>query len=145
MAATPQRLMWDRNLQTHRVEDEQKPGGQQLYHVGCGHRLVTREQVERGMMAIACRCGANGPIVVTDLEDPNPSCDVLPASLVNAALRKRTPPHLEYYLGLSDFTCPAKQAWERRLREQGSISFRECTESGCRETWERSKARRERK
>lgn len=132
MSTLPQRWIWDPDLRTHRVEDEQKPDGQQLYHVGCGRCLFTREDVRRGTMALACTCGANSPIVVPDLDDPNPPSDVLPASLVWTLQRCRIPPHLEYYLGFSDFTCPAKEAWERFLREYGSISFAECPEERCR-------------
>lgn len=134
-----QRWKWDPALRRHSC------ASQQFYHVGCGRPLFSRGDLSRGMMAIACYCGANGPIVVRDLDDPNPPGDVLPASLILAVQRHRTPPHLEYFLGFSDFTCPAKEAWERCLRQHGAISYTECSKPGCRENFERGKARHERR
>ncbi len=101
-----------------------------LYHVGCGAALFTKEALASGVMAMSCRCGAIAPLVVEDLDDGG-SLAAVPYSL--AALRGgMEPPHLEYYLGFSDFACPAKDAWERALRVAGMVSFGECEQAKCR-------------
>ena len=111
-----------------------------LFHVGCGNFLFTEEQLRqaKGGMALACSCGAMSPLVVKYLEDASGALAALPASL---ALRKdgEQPPHLEFYLGFSDFNCPAKTAVEQYLRELGSIAFAECEEERCREEPDRWK------
>lgn len=111
-----------------------------LYHVGCGHYLFNLSQASG--MALACSCGANSPIVVSDLESGIAESVVLPGSLLSINKGQKDKPHLEYYLGFSDFTCPAKQAWEKRLREEfGLISFSECSRAECQRESERSKSR----
>jgi hypothetical protein len=122
-----------------------------LYHVGCGKALFTLEQTRRGTMAIACgACGAGSPIVVADLNNPDvledPVC--LPSSLARAMLRRRFEPpgpHVELYLGFSNFQCPAKAGWDEVLRRSlGLTSMSECDEAGCLETIAR-RAERQRK
>lgn len=104
-----------------------------LYHVGCGTPLFTREHANN--MALACRCGANSPIVTDDLNDTEQETpDTLPASLfqiLNGRPRARDLPHVEYYLGFSQFECPAKTTWVARLRDLGMVSFDECDQERC--------------
>ncbi len=111
-----------------------------LYHVGCGTALFDSEQADG--MALACRCGADAPIVVADLEDESGRISVMPASLYAAASNKeRQVPHIEYYLGFSEFDCPAKRAIEAGLREMGAVSFSECPEPRCQDEPERQRQR----
>lgn len=112
-----------------------------LYHVGCGRHLFDLGQADG--MALACRCGANSPIVVPDLESVEPDTPALPGSLLRVRIRPnaRDLPHIEYYLGFSEFKCPAKSAWEVYLRLLGLKSFAECTEKKCRDYYEEEKAR----
>ena len=91
-----------------------------LYHVGCGQPMFTEEDLARasrtGGIGFACRCGANAPLVVRDLNDREPDVVALPASLAVSAVEGHPPlPHLEYYLGFSDFDCPAKRAVDQHL------------------------------
>jgi len=107
-----------------------------LYHVGCGRPLFKLSQAAG--MALACACGALSPIVVADLEDDGTEALALPSSLLGIRKEMKDKPHLEYYLGFSDFDCPAKRAWQARLREDwGLVSFSECPQKRCREEPER--------
>src|SRR3990172_8495176 len=100
-----------------------------LYHVGCGQPMFTEEDLARasrtGGIGLACRCGANAPLVVRDLNDREPDVVALPASLAGSG---GLPTHLHYSPGFSDFDCPAKRAVEQHLRGLGCISFSECEE-----------------
>ena len=132
------------------IQEIRNPDLEQLYHVGCGRSLFTRAQLDdaRGGMAIACRCGANGPIVVSNLNDPDPPRFPAPGSLFVALTRGRLAPtadlpHIEYYLGFSDFTCPAKEGIKRMLRALGCVSFEECDREKCRQVPARERERQE--
>lgn len=119
--------------------------GTMLYHVGCGGSMITREQLAQsgpGGWACACRCGANAPILVADLNDATGAVEAMPASLgIGIAEGRHQLPHLEYYLGFFDFTCPAKEAWETALRVAGCVAFAECEEERCRREPERQRER----
>lgn len=114
-----------------------------LYHVGCGAPLFRLNQTSDGGMALACGvCGASAPIVTPDLNSEETDAPALPASLLWITKDTKDKPHLEYYLGFTDFDCPAKRAWERRLREEwGLISFSECPDERCQKEPERARRR----
>ena len=112
-----------------------------LYHVGCGKPLFTAEQLQQGTLALACRCGAASPIVAPVLSDPAPAPFSLPASLVRLLQGRGEPPHLEAYLGFTNFGCPAKTYWSDRLKAQGSVSMANCTEERCRIGYARARLR----
>lgn len=117
-----------------------------LYHIGCGRPLFSREAAQRDTMAMACGyCGAPAPIVAADLNAQGVLGITLPASLVIATRAggfAKEAPHIEYYLGFSDFTCPAKESWERELRTRfGMVSFSECDKPGCIRTPARERER----
>lgn len=101
-----------------------------LYCVGCGRAVATSKPGQ--VLAIACVCGANAPILHTKDHQCAP-----PLSLVQAT--GIVMPHLEYYLGFSEHQSPLKIEVTRMLRALGSISYTECTNSRCRESFERSK------
>jgi len=107
-------------------------GGEMLYCVGCGRAVCTSKPGQ--VLAIACVCGANAPILHTKDNHWAP-----PASLVMATGAML--PHLEYYLGFSEHQSPLKTEVTRMLRAMGAISYTECTETHCREAFERSKQR----
>lgn len=101
-----------------------------LYCVGCGRAVAT---VRPGQaLAISCACGAIAPILHTEDGQWAP-----PYSLVKAT--GIMSPHLEYYLGFSDHQSNTKTEVTRMLRALGSISYTECTDTQCRESFERSK------
>lgn len=105
----------------------------QLYHVGCGQPLFTTEQLKQGTLALACRCGASSPIAVPDLRQPAPpDTPSIPASLIRLLAGVGDPPHLEAYLGFTNFECPAQTFWSDRLRALGCVSMANCTEERCR-------------
>jgi len=101
-----------------------------LYCVGCGCAVASSKPGQ--VLAIACICGANAPILHTKDGQWAP-----PFSLVRATGIMM--PHLEYYLGFSDHQSPTKTEVTRMLRALGSISYTECTDTRCRESFERSK------
>lgn len=111
-----------------------------LYHVGCGRALFDSEHA-RGM-ALSCACGAYSPIVAPDLNNPAPGADILPSSLVSLMMRAgerelMASVHVETYLGYSDFRCPAKAAWEIKLKALGMTAAGACSEQRCRDRAER--------
>ena len=57
---------------------------------------------------------------------------VLPASLVMALLLGKDIPHLDYLIGESDYTSPAKEAITRVLKASGSIWMKDCEK--CRQS-----------
>lgn len=103
-----------------------------FYCVGCGGAVATAKPGQ--VLAIACICGANAPILHTKDGHWAP-----PTSLVLATGARL--PHLEYYLGFSDHESTTKTEVTRMLRAMGAISYTECTETHCREAFERSKKR----
>ncbi len=117
--------------------------GTKLYCVGCGRHLFN--YTPGNLVALACQCGAYAPIAVPDLESPEGMTPTIPASLVRLGRdlllgrQVRPPAHLEYYLGFSPFTCPAKVQWERVLRQAGAISMGDCPEERCQREWLRWK------
>lgn len=101
-----------------------------LYCVGCGRTVCASKPGQ--VLAISCVCGANAPILHTKDGHWAP-----PASFVLATGAML--PHLEYYLGFSDYQSPLKTKATRMLRAMGAISYTECTDAHCREAFERSK------
>ncbi|KKL20360.1 hypothetical protein LCGC14_2456260, partial [marine sediment metagenome] len=107
-----------------------------LYCLGCGQPVA---QIHPGQtLAIACRCGANAPIL-----HAKDGSWATPFSLIQATGVK-PPPHLEYYLGFSEHQSTLKTEVIRMLRALGSISYTECSDESCRQAFERSKAQWER-
>ena len=92
--------------------------------VGCGQK-VCEKPVPGTTLAIACRCGANAPILVKEGTD---NLYGLPGSLIMGITLKHPVPHLEYYLGHSAHTSELKNQVEKLLRVAGCISEAECKE-----------------
>lgn len=109
------------------------PPGTILYHIGCGKALYRFRPDQT--IALACWCGAYAPILTIDLQDHLGITTGLPVSLVNLpqdpAERNKVAPHLEYYLGFSDYTCPAKETWKAVLLQLGCSTMQECSEAEC--------------
>jgi len=122
---------------------------QQLYHVGCGQPLFTTEQLSQGTLSISCRCGANSPIVVPDLKESPPARVSIPGSLyrllssvvANQGAPPADMPHLEYYLGFTNFECAAKTYWRDFLTSVGSVSMALCHEERCRTSYAHQRLR----
>ncbi len=103
-----------------------------MHCIGCDRAVINMEQ--GGTVAIACTCGAGAPI----LYDPDGEGGLAPpASLVRLLMLTSeslaAPPHLEYYLGYSDYTSPLKEAAIKALRAHGSTSQSECLNPQCQE------------
>ncbi len=110
----------------------------QLFCVGCGSHVTTVEAGKCSVLAIACWCGANAPIL------HGGDTFMPPASLVRASQDWSTPtvPHLEYWLGYSDHESRERTAVTLELREIGSISQAECTaDEKCKGAYDRGVAR----
>lgn len=115
----------------------------QLYHVGCGKPLFTAEQLQQGTLALACSCGADSPIVAPDLKESPPARVSIPGSLyrllgsvvANQGAPPAAIPHLEYYLGFTNFECAAKTYWRDFLTSVGSVSMALCDEERCRTSY----------
>jgi len=105
-----------------------------LYCVGCGRVVASVKPGQ--VLAIACVCGANAPIMHTKDGRWAP-----PFSLVRAT--GAMIPHLEYYVGFSNHESLLKTEVIRMLRAFGSISYEECPDSQCRESFERARQRYE--
>lgn len=120
------------SLQRRRLMGESSTeSGSPLYHVGCGRFVISFDP--EATIAIACICGAGSPILVPDLEDLDGGTSVIPGSLIRGVLiGEEEPPHLEYYLGYSDFNCPAKEAWRKVLVSLKGISAFDCYQDRCR-------------
>ena len=89
------------------------------YHcVGCGAPSGWDGQ---GMWAATCACGAI--MLSPDTED---SQHTFPASLILNTIKKEDVPHIDYYLGLSDYESAEKLAMIKVLRDMGSIYSWEC-------------------
>lgn len=101
-----------------------------MYCVGCG--LPVGEAEPGKMLAVSCPCGAMAPI----LHSPDGRW-APPASFIRAT--GVMTPHIEYYLGFSEHKSALKTELTRMLRALGSISYTECTDAHCRESWDRSK------
>jgi len=122
---------------------------QQLYHVGCGRALFTTEQLNQGTLAIACPCGASSPIVVPDIKEAKAAPRSIPGSLyrllvavgVNQGAAPDEIPHLEYYLGFTNFECAAKTYWRDYLTALGSVSMAVCPEERCRTSYAHQRLR----
>ena len=55
--------------------------GTPLYHVGCGRHLY--DWAAGQQMALSCPCGADAPIMVADLNDPEGRSTTLPSSIIH--------------------------------------------------------------
>jgi hypothetical protein len=126
-----------------------------LYCVGCGRALVKSEGNK--VLAISCSCGALAPILhageatPVDLVGKSPAEKVLfywllkgwclPVSLVAASRGNGPMPHLEYYLGFSEHQTSIKAEMVNLLRELGAVSFTECSDANCRESFKRARQR----
>ena len=92
------------------------------YHcVGCGSPIPWDGT---GVFSYTCRCG--GTIFADENHAP-----ALPASLVIAIYEKRELPHIDYYLGISNYVSAEKQWMYEELKKHGAIWSWECEK--CRE------------
>lgn len=105
-----------------------------LYCVGCGRFVAWSEPGK--ILAIACSCGAMAPILVPEGADVLDLGWFTPFSLLKASHFGGPIPHLEYYLGFSDHESALKTEVTRMLRALGSISYAECPDEKCRESFE---------
>lgn len=133
--------------------------GDTLYSVCCGSRLggTYREGVA---LAIACLCGAAAPILTNNLDNDRPDDGwLMPHSLLSIHAMKKLidqavksvgdmpfevkpdVPHLEYYLGYSDFDCTSRRYIKAMLQDLGSGSQDTCDNPGCRQARRKHKER----
>lgn len=87
--------------------------------VGCGNKF----QTEAGMLCYTCPCGATILMLNNNLAPP--------ASLITGIVEGKELPHLDYYLGLSKHSTPAKEQLIKELRQLGCVWSWECPT--CRE------------
>lgn len=81
------------------------------YHcVGCGNPIPWDG---KGLFAYTCRCGA------TLFADENQT-PALPASLIKGVVEGLELPHLDYYLGISNYVSAEKQQAYEELQKLGS-------------------------
>lgn len=97
-----------------------------LYCVGCGRAIAKTGKI----LAISCVCGALAPILHTENGQWVPPASFMLATGVML-------PHLEYYLGFSTHQSSFKTDVTRMLRAMGSISYTECKDVKCRESYTR--------
>lgn len=116
-----------------------------LFHVGCGAAFIEESDIRGNSFAKSCSCGAYSPILVKNLNRASfDDSDPLPASLITILARQQhVLPHIEIYIGTSDFECAAKTAWVERLKSYGLSSMNDCQEARCVEYREREVKRRE--
>lgn len=87
------------------------------YHcVGCGVELAWDG---KGLFSYTCPCGA------TLFADENHRF-AFPASLIIGLYEGRELPHIDYYLGWSNYTSEEKEAAYKFLREKGACWSWEC-------------------
>lgn len=96
---------------------------QGFHCVGCGRSIPWDGT---GIFAYTCACGAN--LFATDKGYIS-----FPASLAMAKEGKIEIPHLDYYLGISNYVSAEKQKAYDDLRKLGSVWSWECDE--CRERY----------
>jgi len=117
--------------------------------VGCGRAVCDVESEERAGLAVACLCGADGPILRGD--DGSFSA---PATLVSILQMSTGPfvrpfrswprasiPHLEYFIGYSDHESALKTDLIQALRQLGFISQADCPGKRCRKAYEKGRER----
>jgi hypothetical protein len=86
--------------------------------LGCGRAV---DWDGRGNFAYTCLCGA------TMLIDDNKKV-IPPVSFVEVMVNLRTPPHIDYYLGVSNVWSPEKEEVYNLLRSKGATWSWECEE-----------------
>lgn len=121
--------------------------GTRLHCLGCGNFVV---ESEPGMtLAIACRCGADSPILVTETG----SLFSTPGSLLHfvaieggkAVARPEPRPlpvamgHVERYLGYSAHASEGKTALHRMLIKVGLTPMEQCDEQRCKGDYARKR------
>jgi hypothetical protein len=89
-----------------------------FYCVGCGKPIPWDG---KGLFAYTCPCGA------TLFADENGKF-AWPASLIKAIFEHGEPPHIDYYLGRSNYDSPEKQKAIEFLRRLGARWSWECNE-----------------
>lgn len=88
------------------------------YHCcGCGRPIPWDGT---GLFSYTCRCGA------TIFADQNHK-PAFPASLIIAIHEKREIPHIDYYLGFSNYVSVEKQALYEEFRKLGCLWSWECS------------------
>lgn len=87
-----------------------------IHCVGCGQMIPWDGT---GLFAYTCRCGA------TLFADSNGNL-IPPASLVLAIVGKRELPHIDYYIGYSNYVSIEKQKVYDELRQLGAKWSWEC-------------------
>lgn len=107
--------------------------GTRLHCLGCGNFVI---EAEPGMtLAIACRCGAESPILVTETE----SLVSIPGSLTKIAEIQGQKAHIERYLGYSDHTSDAKNTLRQVLLAVGLTPMEECGSGRCKDDYARKR------
>lgn len=95
-----------------------------VFHcVGCGGSIPWDGT---GLFSYTCSCGA------TLFADQSHRLS-FPASLIMAIHEKRKIPHIDYYLGFSNYISEEKQACYEELRKLGAIWSWECSQ--CKERY----------
>ena len=95
---------------------EQALAPHRFHCVGCGSPIPWDG---KGAFSYTCRCGA------TLFADENHNF-ALPASLIIGLKEGRELPHLDYYLGISNYVSLEKQKAYEELKEQGCVWSWEC-------------------
>jgi len=90
-----------------------------MHCVGCGNKISWDGT---GILCYTCPC--EGTLFADDTQGKI----AIPASLVMAALSKRNLPHINYYLGCSNYTSAEKGAVVDRLKQLGATWAWECDE-----------------
>lgn len=109
----------------------------QMSCLGCNQVVCEMDPGE--IMAIACRCGANAPVLV----GPDETTMAPPASLI--FLAQKEPLHVEYYLGYSEHQSPAKDQLIDILVSHGATWQKDCPEAVCQRAIERHRDREQRR
>jgi len=86
--------------------------------LGCGIYLMPDEEIH-GILALTCRCDAT--FFITDDGKPMP-----PVSFIRFIAEGREPPHIDYYLGKSNFWNPQKEEIFQVLKNHGAVWSWEC-------------------
>ena len=103
----------------------------QLYCVGCSYATPEIESTEEAFTPpTSCHCGAIAPIFIR-----SDSHLIAPTPLQESMLRHVPPPHLENFLGYSEYKSPAKDMLTEELSRLGSYSQSRCLRSRCREDY----------
>ena len=109
---------------------EENTHGIILSCLGCGFAVVVGYKMGE-VLAIACAwCGAGAPILVG--KGPDGPVALTPESLLGQEVLR---PHLEWWLGYSDWRSEKKTETVRALRERGAVSQAECPMPNCNEAY----------